>query len=108
MLDFKKYKATGKVVRKEITVRGITDEVWVKRLPALELRQYHAEITSDDVSVRAQAGFSALAKAICNEDGKPATTYDELKSYDSDLLKELIRVFQEVNAGEADPELGNA
>lgn len=108
MLDFKKYKATAKVQRKDITVRGEKDEVWVKRLPALDLRHFHAEQMSDDIAVRAQAGFTALARSICDADGKPATTYDELKTLDADLLRELIRVFQEVNTGEADPELGNA
>lgn len=108
MIDFKKYKATPKVQRKDITVRGEKDEVWVKRLPALDLRHYHAEMQDADIAVRAQAGFTALAKAICDGEGNPATTYDELKTLDADLLKELVRVFQEVNTGEADTELGNA
>lgn len=108
MIDFKKYRSTGKVTRKEITVRGVQDEVWVKRLPALDLRHYYAEVASTEIEVRAQAGFAALAKAICNEDGKPATTYAELKELDADLLRELVRVFQEVNTGEADADLGNA
>src|SRR5690606_13830545 len=108
MINFKNYRTTGKVYRKEVTVDNVKDEVWVKRLPALDLRHYHAEILSSDIEVRAQAGFTALAAAICNEDGTPATTYAELKLLDSRLVKELVRVFQEVNASEADPELGNA
>ena len=108
MLNFKDHRTSGKPVRKEVTVRGVTDEVWVKRLPALDLRHYHAELLSADIDVRAQAGFTALATAICDADGKPATTVAELKLLDASLVKELVRVFQEVNTTEQDPELGNA
>lgn len=106
-MDFKKHYAKSTVYPKEITVRGETDTVHVRRLPNIELRKYQSELMSDSVDVRAQAGYSALVKAIRNEDGSPATTYEELKKYEVGLIKELIRVFQEVNTSEEDAELGN-
>lgn len=108
MIKFKDHHTSGAPVRKEVTVGGVKDEVWVKRLPALDLRHCHAELLSSDIEIRAQAGFTALAASICNEDGSRATTYAELKLLDARLVKELVRVFQEVNTTEIDAELGNA
>lgn len=99
--------STTQLHRKEITVGGVTDEVFVRRLPAVDLRRYVAEITSDNIETRTTAGFSVLVKAIRNEDGSPAGLYEDYKKLDGSLLKELIRVFQEVNTQEPEG-LGNS
>ena len=70
----------------------------MRRLPAVDLRRYVAESTSGDIDVRAHAGFAQLAKAIRNEDGTAAGSVDDYKKLDGDVVKELIRVFTEVNA----------
>lgn len=106
-MDFKKHFAKSTVFPKEVTVRGETDTVHVRRLPNIELRKYQSELMSESVDVRAQAGYAALVKAIRNEDGSPATNYEDLKKYEAGLIKELMRVFLEVNTNEEDPELGN-
>lgn len=108
MIDMSKYRVKSDVHRKDVTVRGIKDEVWVRRLPAADLRRYVAEQHDPDIEVRTQAGFSTLQKAICNEDGSSAGTIEDFRLMDTDLLKELIRVFQEVNAAHKDGDLGNA
>lgn len=104
---FSDYRVTNKLHVKKINVRGMEDEVHVLRLPAVDNRRYVAEMMSDDIDVRATAGFDALVKAIRNEDGTAATTVEEMKLIDVDLLKELIRIYQEVNASGATGDLGN-
>lgn len=104
-IKFSDYYSTNDLHRKEITVRGITDEVFVRRLPAMDMRRYVAELMSDDINVRSTAGLTALVKAIRDEDGKAADTIEGFKKLDVELLKELIRVFEEVNSAKLD-ELG--
>lgn len=108
MIDFKQYRVNKDLHRKPVKVRGIEDEVHVLRLPASENRRYWAEVSSQDIDVRAEAGFSTLQKAIRNPDGTEAGTLDDYRHMDIDLLKELIRVYQEVNAVAKDDDLGNA
>ncbi len=108
MIDFKQYRVNKDLHRKAVKVRGVEDEVHVLRLPAADVRRYWSEMASPDINVRAEAGFTTMQKAIRNPDGSEAATLDDFRNMDVDLLKELVRVFQEVHTVTKDDDLGNA
>lgn len=106
-LDLKKFYSTTTPQRVEITIRGVTDEVHMLRLPALQMRRYAADLASDDPSVRARAGIDQLAAALVTPDGKPETTPAELARLDIDVLRPLMDAFLEVNRFRETGDLGN-
>ena len=106
--DRSKLFSTKALNEREVTACGQTFVVHVRRLPAVDLRKFYAEVLSPEIDVRSRAGFEALSKAIRNDDGSPFATLAEYQNLDSDALKALMAVFTEVNEQKADPELGNA
>ena len=107
-MDVSKLYSTNDQTRKEVTACGETFEVFVRRLPAVELRKFHFETRSDDPEVVSTAGFNALTKSIRLEDGKPFATFEQYRKMDSEAIRELMKVFTEVNAAKRDDDLGNA
>lgn len=99
--------ATNEVVEKEITIKGEKGSVFVRKLPAIELRRFHEETMSDDMDVRLNAGFRVLAKAIRREDGTPRMTFDQAKTLSAEAVKELMRVFVDVNKPSSTEDAGN-
>ncbi len=110
MSDFEisKLYSSKELTRKEIHACGMDFDVYVKRLPALALRQFQIESNSDDENVRARAGFAALTKAIRNEDDSPLCRPTDYEKMDAEALSALLRAFTDVNAARPDDELGNA
>jgi hypothetical protein len=92
---------------KEVTLGGEKHVVYVRKLPAFELRRYHEESTSEDIEVRLQAGFRILAKCIRREDGKAHMTLESAKRLKPAPVREFMRVFVEVNAKPDAEESGN-
>ena len=104
--DLKSLFSTKQATRKTIEACGMTFDVYVRRLPAVELRKFFFEQQHDDMAVRAEAGFEALTKAIRNEDGSAFATKDDYRKMDSEALSALLKVFTEVNTQKSG-DLGN-
>lgn len=100
--------STKDTTEKTITACGQTFTVHVRRLPAVDLRRYHAELMSPDIDTRTKAGFDALSKAIRNADGTPFATVQEFANMDAEAVTALTEAFTEVNARRRDDDLGNA
>lgn len=100
--------STKDTTEKTITACGQTFTVHVRRLPAVDLRRYHAELLSPEIDVRTRAGFDALSKAIRNADGTPFATPHEFAQMDAEAVTALTEAFTEVNARRRDDDLGNA
>lgn len=84
-----------------------TTTVYVKRLPAVELRRFQYETVSDDENVRLHSGFRALSMSIRKEDGSIHFTKDAAAKLPAPAIKELMRVFTEVHTP-TDDDLGNS
>ena len=106
--DKAKLFSSNATTEREFTACGETFTVHVRRLPAIDLRKYYAEIMSPDIDVRAAAGFEALSKAIRDAEGKPFATVAELRGMYPEAIKALTEAFTEVNAQKPDADLGNA
>ena len=104
--DKAKLFSTKQAEPQEINACGQSFTVHVRRLPAVDLRTFHAEMLSDDISVRARAGFVALQKAIRNADETPFATLDEYHKMDAEAVTALMEAFTRVNAQKRD-DLGN-
>lgn len=108
MFDKSKYMSTNELIERPFNACGESTTVHFRRLPALDLRRYYAELTSGDPEVRAKAGFSALAKSIRDPDGKACVTADELGKFKAEAIKVLTDLFSEIHAQQEDGDLGNA
>ena len=106
--DISKLMSSKELHPKEITACGMTFTVYVRRLPAVDLRKFQAETRSDDRDEAALAGFSAMVKAIRNEDGSAFATRDQYATMDAEAVSALLKVFTEVNVAKRDEDLGNA
>ena len=104
--DLKSLFSTKQSTRKTIEACGQTFDVYVRRLPAVELRKFFFEQQHDDMQVRSEAGFEALTKAIRNEDGGAFATKDDYRKMDGEALSALLKVFTEVNTQKSG-DLGN-
>lgn len=105
--DRSKLFSTASLTEKQVKACGMEFQVHVRRLPAVDLRRYHAELLSPDIEVRTRAGFDALQKSIRNADGSAFATTAEYATMDAEAIKALIDVFTEVNAQRRDDDLGN-
>lgn len=107
--DKAKLFSTNATYDREITACGETFSVGVRRLPAVDLREYYAELMSNDAAVKREAGFKALAKAIRNTDGTAFATVQEYRKMYPEAIVRLIEAFTEVNTqAMAEDDLGNA
>lgn len=104
--DLSKLYSTNELHPKEVTACGQTFTVYVRRIPAVDLRRFVAETQSEDRDERAAAGFQALVKSIRREDGNAFATLEQYKKMDAEAIKALMAVFEEVNRQR--DELGNA
>lgn len=104
--DLSKLYSTNELHAKEVSACGHKFTVYVRRLPAVDLRKLVAETQSDDREERATAGFNALVKSIRNEDGTAFATFEQYKKLDAEAIKALMAVFEEVNKQREDS-LGN-
>jgi hypothetical protein len=107
-MDVTKLFSTSALHPKSITACGETFTVHVRRLPAVDLRKFHAETMSPDREEVATAGFHALVKSIRNEDGTAFATFEQYKKMDGEAISELLKAFTQVNGKERDPDLGNS
>lgn len=104
--------STDSLTRKELKAIDAdgnvqTGDVWVKTLPAIELRRFQEETASDDQKVREQAGFRALVLAIRNEDGTPMLTNESVRKLTGSGISALMEVFSDVHKRKDHGELGN-
>ena len=106
--DRAKLFSTKDMTEKAITACGMEFSVHVRRLPAVDLRRYHAELMSPDIDTRTKAGFDALHKAIRNMDGTAFASAAEFANMDAEAVTALTEAFTEVNARRRDDDLGNA
>lgn len=106
-MDVSKLYSTTDLTRKGITACGETFDVFVRRLPVVDLRKFQFETHSADPEVVATAGFNALVKSIRQEDGKPFATFEQYRKMDGEAIGALMRVFSEVNTAKRDADLGN-
>ena len=108
MSDFELSKlfSTKSSTLKTVEACGMTFDVFVRRLPAVDLRKFFFEQQHDDMQVRSEAGFEALAKSIRKEDGAAFATKDDYRKMDSEAIAALLRAFTEVNTQKVE-ELGN-
>ena len=104
--DVTQLYSTKELTQKTVTACGHTFDVFVKRLPAVDLRKFQSETLSEDREERATAGFNALVKAIRTEDDKPFATRDQYVRMDGEAIGALLKVFTEVN-GKRDDDPGN-
>lgn len=104
--DISKLLATNDLTRREVTACRMTFPVYVRRLPAVDLRKFHAESRSEDRDEVATAGFNALVKSIRNEDGSPFASFEQYRKMDAEAVAALMKVFSEVNASKRE-DLGN-
>lgn len=94
------------LTEKAITVAGETHTVFVKKVPAVQLRAFVDDLQSPDRDSRLYAGYRQLVMAIRDENGNPVMNYEQAKKLSSESAKELIRVFTEVNKV-SDADAGN-
>lgn len=106
--DRAKLFSTKSTHEQTITACGETFPVYVRRLPALDLRTFYAQVNHEDIRIRAEAGFEAMAKAIRNSDGTQFATVEEYRRMDSEAITALMTAFSEVNASKKDDDQGNA
>lgn len=106
--DFSKLMSSNELHPKEITTCGMTFTVYIRRLPAVDLRKFQSETRSDDREEVATAGFNALVKSIRDEDGRPFATREQYMKMDAEAISALLKVFTEVNVAKRDEDLGNA
>ena len=104
--DLKSLFSTKQTTRKTIEACGLTFDVYVRRLPAVDLRKFIYEQQHEDMAVRAEAGFEALTKAIRNEDGSAFATKDDYRKMDGEALSALLRAFTEINTQKSE-DVGN-
>ena len=90
---------------RDIKVGDVEGKVYVKKLPAVELRRFQMETENPDPKVRETAGFRALSLAIRKEDGSAHMTIEQAKKLKGEAVAELMRVFVDVNRKPDD--LGN-
>lgn len=95
--------SSDELFAREIKVGDVEGKVYVKKLPAVELRRF--QIETDDPAQRLTAGFRALALAIRKEDGSAHMTIEQAKKLKGEAVAELMRVFVDVNRKPDD--LGN-
>ena len=93
---------------REVTLGGEKHMVYVRRLPAMELRRFYEESQSSEIEVRLNAGFRVVAKVIRKENGAPHMTAEAAKKLKAAPMRELMRVFLDVNKLPDEEELGNA
>lgn len=105
--DRSKLFSSKATTERTIKIEGEEYAVHVRRLPALDLRKFHAEVLSDSIDTRAEAGFEAIAKACRNEDGSEFASVGELRRFKPEAVKALMEVFTEVNTSKSDDDLGN-
>lgn len=105
--DRAKLFSTKSTQERSITACGETFTIHVRRLPALDLRRFYAQVSSDSIDTRAEAGFEALSKAIRNEDNSQFATVEEYRRMDTEALTAILAVFTEVNTAKRDDDLGN-
>ncbi len=103
--DLSKLYSTNELHPKEITACGMTFTVYVRRIPAVDLRMFVAETQSEDRQERATAGFRALVKSIRKEGGEAFATFEQYSKMDAEAIKALMAAFEEVNKQRDD--LGN-
>ncbi len=106
--DISQLYSTHELHRKTIKACGAEFPIFVRRLPAVDLRRFYTEMTSEDKEERATAGFKAMVKAIRQEDGTPFATYDQYVKFDGEAISALMAAFTEINSAKKDDELGNA
>ena len=106
-MDTSKFITSKELHEREFRACGQTETVFFRRLPAIELRKYYAGLTSQDQGERAQAGFEALAKSLRTHDGKPDVTAAQLGQMDSEAIKALSALSEEIHAPRSDDDLGN-
>lgn len=106
--DRAKLFSSTQTTEKTITACGQSFPVHVRRLPAVDLRKFYAEMLSPDLEVRAAAGFEALAKAIRNEDGSQFASIEDLRKMLPEVISALTAAFTEINTQKPDTDLGNA
>lgn len=106
--DITKLLSSNELHPKEITACGMTFTVYIRRLPAVDLRKFQAETRSDDRDEAASAGFTAMVKSIRTEDGKPFATREQYAKMDAEALSELLKAFTAVNVAKRDDDQGNA
>lgn len=104
--DLSKLYSTNELHPKEVKACGQTFTVYVRRIPALDLRRFVAETQSEDREERAAAGFNALVKSIRREDGNAFATLEQYKKMDAEAIKALMQAFEDVNRQREDA--GNA
>lgn len=106
--DISKLYSSNELHRREVTACGCTFDVYVRRLPAIDLRKFQAEVQAEDREERATAGFNALVKAIRKEDGSAFATFEQYKKMDGEAITALMNAFTEVNKAKRDEDVGNA
>ena len=93
-----KYLEDSKALHhKEVTIGDQTESVWVRKMPMADIKQFVEEHASPDIQVRLTAGLRTLCKSLRNEDDSPIMTFEQAKLLPADAIKELVRVFSEVN-----------
>jgi len=92
---------------REVSLGGEKHVVYVRRLPAMELRRFYEESQSTELEVRLNAGFRIVSKSIRKESGGPHVTADAAKKLKAGPMRELMRVFLDVNKLPDEEELGN-
>ena len=104
--DLSKLYSSSELFPRDVEACGEKFTVYVKRLPAVKLRQFQQDVLSDDRETRARAGFDALVQSIRSEDDKPFARLADYEKMDKDAIEALMSAFTSVNALKAD-ELGN-
>ena len=106
--DRAKLFSTSASTEKKLRACGVEFTVFVRRLPAVDVRKFHAEVQSEDIDVRARSGFEALHKSIRDAEGNAFATIEEYGRMDAEAIGALMTAFREVHAVRLDGDLGNA
>lgn len=104
--DITKLYSTNELTRKTIKACGMEFDVFVRRLPAVDLRRFHFENQAEDMDARATAGFRTLVKSIRDESGKPFATFEQYQKMEASAIAKLLGAFLDVNTPKDDDDLG--
>lgn len=109
MSDFNisEYLVTNQLHEKTINIRGKDHTVYMRRLPAVDVRKAAFELMADDMDVKKKAGFHEMARAFRDSAGGSVITFDQLCKSPPDVINVLQSTFFSFQSEAPPEELGN-
>lgn len=100
MIDKNLLFISPSLVEKEVELAdGKKHKLYFKEIAGLEFSRMVGKLDSNDEVERGTAVASIIVSSICNEDGTPALTQNEVFSLKTKVLKNIFDAVMEVSRG---------